>query len=139
MSYKFIEDLTSDVMFEVEGSDLAELLRQSSLAVFDVVCQRDKVEPKESVNIRVEANSPEELLHSWLSELLTESDANELFFSKFDVKVEEKNGKYVAEGKVWGEPYSQEKSGTVVKGVTYYGFKVEKTENGWKATVACDI
>ncbi len=137
--YRFIEDLTSDVMFEAEGSDLTELLEQSALALFDVVCQIDKVEPKESVDILVEADSPEELLHGWLSELLTESDANELFFSKFEIKVEKRDGKYVAEGKAWGEPYSQEKSGTVVKGVTYYGFKIEKTENGWKARVACDI
>jgi SHS2 domain-containing protein len=136
--YKFVEDLTSDVMFIAEGSDLAELLEQASLALFEVVCQRDNVEPKQSVNIRVEAYAPDELLHEWLSALLTESDANELFFSKFEIQVRE-DGKLVAEGKAWGEPYSQEKSGTVVKGVTYYGLKVEKTENGYKAKVACDI
>jgi SHS2 domain-containing protein len=137
--YKFIEDLTSDVMFIAEAPDLASLLRESSLALFDVVCQRDKVETKESVEIRVEGETPEELVHSWLSRLLTESDANELFFSKFEVKVEEKDGKLVAEGKAWGEPYSQEKSGTVVKGVTYYNFSVKKTKNGHRTQVVCDI
>ena len=35
MGYKFVEDLTSDVMFEVEGRDLSELLEQSSLALFE--------------------------------------------------------------------------------------------------------
>ena len=139
MSYKFVEDLTSDVMFEAEGKDLSELLEQASLALFDVVCQREKVDPKNFVEIEVVASDPEELLHEWLSMLLTESDVNEMFFSNFEVSVEEKNGKLIARGKAWGEPYSQEKSGTLVKGVTYYGLKVEKTDKGWKARVACDI
>lgn len=136
--YRFVEDLTSDVMFIAEAPNLASLLEQSSLALFDMVCQRNNVEPKQSVDIRVEAETPDQLLHEWLSRLLTESDACELFFCKFEIKVRE-DGKLVAEGKAWGEPYSQEKSGTVVKGITYYGLKVEKTKGGYKAKVACDI
>ncbi|MCK4634761.1 MAG: archease, partial [Candidatus Aenigmarchaeota archaeon] len=104
--YEFIEDLTSDVMFIAEAPNLASLLQESSLALFDVVCQRDAVQPKESVEIRAEGKTPEELLHEWLSQLLTESDANELFFSKFEIKVSEKDGKLVAEGKAFGENYS---------------------------------
>ena len=137
--YKFIEDLTSDVMFIAEAPDLASLLNESSLALFEVVCQRDKVEIKKSVEISVEAETPENILYEWLSRLLTESDANELFFSKFEVSVSKKNGVFLATGKAWGEPYSREKSGTVVKGITFYGLRVEKTGRGYKAQVACDI
>jgi SHS2 domain-containing protein len=137
--YKFVEDLTSDVMFIAEAPDLASLLRESSLALFDVVCQRSKVEPNDSIEIRVEAENPEELLHSWLSQLLTESDSRELFFSRFEVRIREENGKLIAEGRAFGEPYSQERSGTVVKGVTFYNFKVEKTKGGYRAQVVCDI
>jgi len=136
--YKFIEDLTSDVMFVAEGKDLAELLEEASKALFDVVCQRDKVKPEKSIEIEVTAENPEELVHEWLSKILTESDVNEMFFSKFDIKVRE-NGKLIAQGKVWGEPYSPEKGETVVKGVTYYNFSVKKTKKGWKAKVVCDI
>ncbi|MCD6477433.1 MAG: archease [Candidatus Aenigmarchaeota archaeon] len=137
--YKFVDDLTSDVMFVAEGKNLAELLEQASMALFEVVCQRDKVEPKEFIEIKVEADSPRELVHEWLSKLLTESDINEMFFSKFDVEVEKKDGKLIARGKAWGEPYSPEKGETVVKGVTYYNFSVEKTKDGWRAKVVCDI
>jgi len=137
--YKFVDDLTSDVMFVAEGKDLSELLEQASMALFDVVCQRDKITPEKSIEIKIEAENPKELVHEWLSKLLTESDANEMFFSKFEIKVGEKNGKLFAHGKVWGEPYSPEKGETVVKGVTYYNFSVEKTEKGWRAKVVCDI
>ncbi len=136
--YKFVEDLTSDVMFVAEGSSLEETIKESSKALFDVVCQREKINPEKFIEIKAEGENIEELLHDWLSQLLTESDAEEMFFSKFEVFVEKKE-KLTAEGKAWGEPYSQEKSGTVVKGVTYYNFKVEKTENGYKASVVVDI
>lgn len=139
MGYKFVEDLTSDVMFEAEGKNLAELLEQASLALFEVVCQREKIKPEKFIEISAVGENPQELLHEWLSTLLTESDVNEVFFSKFDVEVKEKNGKFVASGRAWGEPYSPEKGETVVKGVTYYNFSVEKTKNGWKARVVCDI
>ncbi len=137
--YEFIEDLTSDVMFVAEAPDLASLLEESARALFDVVCNRKAVEPKENVRIVVEAETPEKLLYEWLSRLLTESDSNELFFSEFQVSVSEQDGKLVARGEALGEPYSQEKSGTVVKGITLYGFEVEKTEKGYRARVACDI
>jgi len=137
--YEFVEDLTSDVMFVAEASDLQGLLVESSKALIDVVCQRSKIEPNESVEIRAEGESPEELLHEWLSQLLTESDSEEIFFSKFEVQIKEEKGKLVAEGKAWGETYTPEKSGTVVKGVTYYNFSVKKTEKGYRASVVCDI
>lgn len=139
MSYRFVDGITSDVMFEAEGEDLKELLEQASLALFDVVCERKEVEAEEFREIKVEGEDPEDLLHEWLSELLTESDAEEMFFSKFKVEVEKKDSLFIAKGKAWGEPYSQEKSGTVVKGVTYHRFSVEKKGKKWKAVVVCDI
>lgn len=137
--YKFIEDLTSDVMFIAEAPDLASLLEESSKAIFDVVCQRAKIREKMSVDVRAEGRDAGKLLYNWLSQLLTESDAGELFFSRFEVTVKKVGDAYVAEGRAFGEPYSQDKGGTVVKGVTLYGFKVEKTKDGYRARVACDI
>ena len=139
MGYKFVEGITSDVMFEVESKDLAELLEQASLALFEVVCQIKKVKAKQSVEVSVEAKDEEELVHSWLANLLAESDSREVFFSKFDIKVFKKGSKIVAKGKLSGEPYSGDKSGTVVKGITYHNFKVEKTKKGYKAIVVVDI
>ena len=139
MGYKFVEDLTSDVMFVARGKDLSEVFEQASLALFEVVCQRELVEPLEKRKIKAEGENEKELLHEWLSELLSESDAEEIFFSKFKVEIKKEGGKMVAIGEAWGEPYSQEKSETVVKGITYYKFDLKENENGWEATVVCDI
>jgi SHS2 domain-containing protein len=139
MSYKFVEGPTSDVMFEVEASDLAKLLEQASLALFEVMCQIKQVKPLRSVAIRIEENNEKDLLHSWLTALIAEFGANEMFFSKFDVKVSKKGKKLVAIGKAYGESISAKKGGVEVKGITYYNFDVKKTKKGYKATVVGDI
>ena len=43
MKYKFVEDLTSDVMYEAYGKDLKELFENAALALLSVICKIDKV------------------------------------------------------------------------------------------------
>lgn len=138
MKYRFIEDLTSDVMFESYGSTKEELFENSAEALFSVVCEIDKIEPKEKIEFEFHGKTLEDTLYNFLSNLLAESEIAELFLCKFKVEIEKTengfNGKVVA----CGESYTKEKGGTVVKGITNYKFKVEK--NGvYKATVVCDI
>lgn len=140
MKYQFIEDLTSDVMFESYGKDLPELFSNSAEALFEIICKIDKVVPSKEITIHVSANTEQELLYEWLSTLLTESEVAGLFFNKFEVaKIEGQNNKFSLTGKAWGEEISVEKGETVVKAVTYYGLKLEKTEEGYLARVAMDI
>ncbi len=138
MRYKFIEDLTSDVMFEAYGKTVEELFVNASLALFEVVCQIKKIKPEKSINVKAEGEDLKDLLYNWLSNLLAQSEINELFFCKFDIKIK-KNSKYTATGKALGEPITKEKGETVVKGITYYKFKLEKTKEGYIARIACDI
>ena len=44
--YKFIDDLTSDVLFEAYGKDLKELYANAAEAMFSIICQTEKVEAK---------------------------------------------------------------------------------------------
>jgi SHS2 domain-containing protein len=138
MKYKFIEGLTSDVMFEAYGKSLEELLENAALALFEVVCQIKKIEPKKRIEVEVEAENLNSLVYEFLSNLLTESEIEELFLCKFDVSVK-KNKIFKLKAKAWGEPISPEKGGTVVKAVTYYGLKAEKTAEGFKARITLDI
>jgi SHS2 domain-containing protein len=142
--YKFIDDLTSDVMFEAAAKTLEELFANAAEAMFSVICQLDKVEARESRQVAVEAESVEKLVVAWLQELIGMVDTEEMFFSRFDVKhVKENKGKqsWSLEAKVSGEPIQPEKGETVVKAVTNYGFKFEKLESkkGFKVTVSVDI
>ncbi|MFH1637684.1 MAG: archease [Candidatus Woesearchaeota archaeon] len=134
--YKFLNDLTSDVMFEAHGKDLKELFENSAMAMFSVICQLKKVEAVNAADIEVEAENASELLFSWLQALIAKVDIDEMFFSKFSIiEMDEKHLK----AKAYGEPISPEKGGTVVKAVTNYGFKLEKSPEGYKAVVSLDI
>jgi len=134
--YRFIDDLTSDVMFEAYGKGLKEVFANAAEAMFKIICQIEKVMPKKAVLIEAQAESTGKLMIAWLQELIAAVDTEGIFFSKFDIlEISEKRVK----AKCWGEPVSPEKGGTVVKAVTYYKYLFEKTKEGYRSRVALDI
>jgi SHS2 domain-containing protein len=136
MKYRFVEDLTSDVMFEAYGKDLEELFKNAATALFSVICKIDKVKPEKVKEVEITADSLDDLLVNWLQSLIALVDTDEVFFSKFEIsEIDEKHLK----ARCYGEPVSSEKGETVVKAVTYYKYKLEKTEEGYRARVSCDI
>jgi len=136
MKYKFIEDLTSDVMFEARGKTLNELFENAALAMFDVLCKIEMVGDGKKIKVEVEAGNLDDLMFNWLQHLIALVDIEEMFFSKFEI-VEISNNKLV--GYVYGEEISPEKGNTVVKSVTNYGFKLWKDKNKYFVTVSLDI
>jgi SHS2 domain-containing protein len=134
--YKFIDDLTSDVMFEAYGKTVKEVFENSAEAMFSIICKVKKVLPKKPMNIELKASSVEELMINWLQELISMVDTEEMFFSKFKIiKIDDRQLK----ARVWGEPITPSKGETVVKAVTYYKYKFEKTDKGYIVNVSLDI
>ncbi len=136
MKYKFIDDLTSDVMFEAYGKDLKELFVNAAEALFSVICKIDRVRPDKTRDISVQGEDEGRLMINWLQELISMVDTDEMFFSRFDIlEIDEKHLK----ARISGETIRPELGETVVKAVTYYKFKFEKTEKGYKTRVSLDI
>jgi SHS2 domain-containing protein len=134
--YKFIDDLTSDVMFEAYGKSLKEVFENAAEAMFSVICQLDRVGQAVKREVQIRARDEKELLHNWLQELIALVDTEDLFFSRFQVKeISPKGLKAV----VYGEEADPAKGETLVKAVTYYKFKFEKTKSGYVARVSLDI
>lgn len=136
MKYKLIDNITSDVMFEAYGRDLRELFENSGLALFSIICDLKKIKPEIKKELILKADDVEDLLLKWLQALIAVVDTDELFLSKF--KVLECDGTYLR-AECFGEGISPEKGLTVVKAVSYYGFKFEKISKGYKIRIACDI
>ncbi len=136
MKYKFVEDLTSDVMFEAYGKDLKELFENAALALLSVICKIDKVKPKEKEESQIKGNNAEELMINWLQGIIAIVDTEQKFFSKVEI---EKIDESCVRAKLSGEPIKPELGETVVKAVTYYKYKLEKTGKGYKVTVCLDI
>ncbi|MDD5331854.1 MAG: archease [Candidatus Nanoarchaeia archaeon] len=136
MSFKIVEDLTSDVMFQVESKTLKGLFEDSAKALSSIICKTNKVKPKKSKNIEIKAKNLEELMFRWLQKLIATVDIEEMFFSKFEIKeISEKNLK----AKIYGEEIQPELGETVVKAVTNYKFKVWKEKDKYKANITLDI
>jgi len=136
MKYKIIDDLTSDVMFEARGRDLAEAFENAAEAMFSVICKLDEVSGKKSLEIAVRGKNKEELMINWLQELIGLVDTEGMFFSKFKILEIDDNH---LKAKISGERISPEKEETVVKAVTYHNFSFRKTKRGYIVRTVLDI
>ena len=86
MKYKFLDDLTSDVMYEAYGKDLKELFSNAALALFEVISDISNVNPKLIKKVELKAENLEELMIAWLQELIARVDTDMMFFSEFDIE-----------------------------------------------------
>ncbi|MBN1544386.1 archease [Candidatus Woesearchaeota archaeon] len=134
--YKFIEGITSDVMFEAYGRTLNDVFANAAEALFSVMCKLDAIQPKEEKKIEVEADSVDDLMVNWLQSLIASVDIECMFFSRF--RITEIDDTHLV-AFVSGEPVSREKGSTVVKAVTYHQYEFRKTADGYMCRVSLDI
>jgi SHS2 domain-containing protein len=134
--YKFLDDITSDVMFEAYGKDLKELFENAAEALCSVICKIDQVKAKDTEEFVIKADNLDDLMINWLQALIAIVDTEEKFFSKFEVLDIDENH---VKAKISGESTKPELGETVVKAVTLYKYKLEQNSKGYKATVSLDI
>jgi len=141
MRFKFLEGLAiADIAFEAYGKSLDEAFENAALAVFEVQANTKKIGKKLSKNVKIDAENKEALLFDWLSELLYLRDVHNMLFSKFDVKILEKNKRFFLVAKIYGEKIDRKKHQlkTEVKAVSYHMMKIQK--NGkYKIRVILDV
>ena len=97
----------------------------------------DHVKPEVAVSIELSADSLEDLLVKWLNELISLSSLEGLIFSKFEVKVYERN--FYLKGKAWGQDMRSVPVHEEVKAATYADLKVEKIGDKWIAQCIVDV
>lgn len=138
MKFKFLEDIaTADVAFEAYGKSLEEAFANAALAMFEVQTEVEKVKPSISINVELVSESKESLLFDWLSELIYLRDTQNMFFSKFEIKIE-KNEKFKLIGKIYGDKIEGYELRTEVKGVSYQMMKIEEKPE-FKLRVILDV
>ena len=133
-------DVTADVGYRAYGGCLEEVFENAALAMFEVITDTTKIEPKIEKKIDVESEDEYALLYDWLTELLVIYDSEYLVFSKFEVRIGKKNGEYFLNGIVWGEELNPDvhESRDEVKAVTYHLMDVKK-KDGYMIQVILDI
>jgi len=130
---------TADVCFLAYGKDLNELFENSASAMFEVMVNTKQIKPEIKRTVEVKAEDRKSLLFDWLNELLVFYGSENLVFSEFKVKLNEKENKLMAY--CYGEKINPKKHDlrTEVKAATYHQMKIEKVNGKWKAQVIVDI
>ncbi|KYK37244.1 MAG: archease [Theionarchaea archaeon] len=121
-------DHEADVGIRGWGKTITEAFEHGAQAMFSVMVNLSKVEPKKEIHLEVTAEDMESLFIEWLNELLAQRDITEMVFSEFTVDINDENGTLVLSGTARGEALHQEKHEirTEVKAATYFGLKSGK-------------
>jgi len=137
--FEFVDITTADVAFVAYGKNLDELFINSALAMFELITNTKQIKPLRSKKIKVTGNDLQSLMFNWLNELLIYIDGENLAFSKFDVKIDEK--KFKLEAVCKGEKINPKKHEikSEIKAATYHKLEIKKERKIWKSQVILDI
>lgn len=126
--FEFLEH-TADVYIASFGKNIKEAFENAALAMFEVMTDIDKIDPKLEDSIFVEAEDEFGLLYNWLEALLVHFEIKNRLLSKFEIiSFEKKFNSFTLNARVWGEPFNQKKhiQKVGVKAVTYHRMEIIK-------------
>jgi len=139
--FKFLEHM-SDAYVAAYGKTLEEAFENAALAMFEVMTDTSKVEPKERFKVEATGFDLYSLLYSWLEELLIIYGVNNVLLSRFKVhEIKRINEEYLVRGEAYGERFdpSKHEQRTEVKAVTYSLMEVLKKNGEYEVRVVFDI
>ncbi len=141
MPYEIL-DHEADAGIRGIGCTLEEAFAEAARAMFALQVELERVEPKEEVRVKCQADTLEGLFVAWLGELLFQRDLTGLVFSRFEVELnQQEGGSYRLSGRAWGEPLDPERhrAKVEVKAATYSGLKIGKTDDRYYAQCVVDL
>ncbi|PYK07051.1 MAG: archease [Verrucomicrobia bacterium] len=143
MPFHYLEEIgIADIAFEAAGRDLPELFTAAADATMNVMIDNlDAIEPRETRQIELSNDKIDMLLFDFLQELIYFKDANRLLLRIREVQIDEKDDAYSLNAAAGGESLdpARHRQRADVKAVTLHDFRVEKSDDGWKASVLLDI
>jgi SHS2 domain-containing protein len=139
MDFEFFEH-EADQGIRGYGDSMDEAFENGAKALFEIMCDSSKVEPRFEIEVSVSADDLEALFVEWLNELLSLKDIEGLMFSKFKVSIRGSGtGTYFLQGTAFGDAIDREKHGLKleVKAATYAG--LDSGEKHGKKFVQCIV
>ena len=136
-TYREIEH-TADLGVEITAADLLALFASAGEALYALIADPATIENREAIKVSATGANPEDLLHTWLCELLALFNVEGFVGKRCEIT-------YISDGQVQGR-VSGEKLDlkrhafhTEIKGVTYHDFKVWQDAGTWHARVIFDV
>ncbi len=134
-------DHTADLGLRAAGTTLGEAFSEAARGLFALMLDLATVRPLREHAVHLQAPSDSDLLVEWLSDLLAQKELTGLVFSKFDVRVGRDEGGLHLDGVAAGERLdpSRHRPKIEVKGISYLGLDVRRTDGGWEAQCVLDV
>jgi protein archease len=136
-TYREIEH-TADLGVEITAADLPALFASAGEALYALIADPATIENREAIKVSATGANPDDLLHTWLCELLALFNVEGFVGKRCEIT-------YISDGQVQGR-VSGEKLDlkrhafhTEIKGVTYHDFKVWQDAGTWHARVIFDV
>jgi|SRR5579875_115616 len=141
MPYRYLDDVAiADLAFEVESNSLEGLFEDAAMALLEAMANTATLRVAGKKRITVKADTVEDLLYKFLSEVVYLKDAEALLFKSIDVTITVDGGyTLVGEGEYDVLEPSRQELRMDVKAVTYHMFRVERKNGGWVCTVVVDV
>jgi len=139
--FEFLEH-TADVKFRAFGKTMQECFSNSARALTDTLVDVRTVEPKLNIQVRLDSENYEKLLHRFLEEVLFQFQVEEFLACKAELKFgESASGWTELEGRIVGEKVDSARHAikTDVKAITWNDFSLKKTREGWESSVLIDV
>ena len=131
-------DHTADLRIRVSGTDPADLFKNAGLALFDLITEPGRLEPREMIEVVVSGDDPADLMINFLRELLYLWTGNEKLVKLIDIV---NISDTAVSARVSTDRYQPEHHEIhhEIKAVTYHQIEVSRTGDGWQAMVVFDI
>jgi SHS2 domain-containing protein len=127
----------ADIGIRGYGDSLEEAFAHAAAAMYSVMVDLSRVEPRERRTLTASAGDHELLFVEWLNALLALSDIERMVFSRFEAKI---SGTSLT-GSAWGEPLDRERHepNVEVKGATLHMLSVGRHNGRYVAQCVVDV
>ncbi|MFH1721012.1 MAG: archease [Candidatus Altiarchaeota archaeon] len=129
-------DHTADFKFRAYGSSLEDAFENSAKALFSYISDFNLISSRIEKRFDCVAETREELLHHFLTELIFLFESEELLFCGFEVSISDGNLSAVLKGEKYNP--KMHRLFAEVKAVTYHDLKIEEDGGQWVIEVLCD-
>lgn len=128
MDKKFeILDHTADTGIIAYGDDLKEAFKNAASGMFSLITDLSGIENDQTRKIEIDSTDYENLLVTWLNELIYLFDVENLIFSKFDIiHLDDSALSAIAYGEKVDLSRHEIKTG--IKAATYHMLKIDKND-----------
>jgi len=140
--FVFLDDVAvADIAFDAYGKTLNDLFQHCAEAIFTMMVDLKTVQPVVEREIHLRADSLENLLYDFLSELVYLKDTELLLFKTVKVTLGKDSKGHTLAAELRGETIDREKHklGNDIKAITMHQFSITKEKTGYKARVVVDI